>query len=73
MDDFNAKTSKPRHCRAIDITLGDKKSRRKLADEFGWWAVWWGTDIFVNDIPILKVMVLANVIVLAASLLIAVR
>lgn len=44
--------------RAIDITVG--KGSIKC---FGFWNVFWGTDIFFNGLPFMKLLVLANIIV----------
>jgi hypothetical protein len=31
--------------------------------QYGIWRVIWGTDIFINDVPFLKCIVLANILV----------
>ena len=30
---------------------------------FGLWQLFWGTDIFINKVPFLKLLILANIIV----------
>jgi hypothetical protein len=48
--------------RAIEITV-DKSLYR-----IGIWKVLWGTDIFINNLPIIKLLITANVIVWAIFL-----
>ena len=45
--------------RAITIVLG--KPQEKIGRN--WFHKLWGADVWVNDIPILKTLVLANIIV----------
>ncbi len=47
----------PETYRAIDI-----KMPINIAKEFGIWRTIWGTDIFINGIPILKLIALANLV-----------
>lgn len=44
-----------RNWRAIDIKI--------IGADLRIWQALWGTDIFINGIPILKVIVLTNVVV----------
>jgi len=45
--------------RAIDIKVPFSSMRK----EFGFWRALWGMDVFINDIPVLKSMIAANIIV----------
>jgi hypothetical protein len=44
--------------RAIDIYM-----TYSAIEEWGLWRVLWGTDVFINNIPVLKSMVLVNFVV----------
>lgn len=45
--------------KAIEITL---KDWRKIVKEVGLWEIIWGTDIFIQKIPVIKSMILANLL-----------
>jgi hypothetical protein len=31
--------------------------------EYGFWNVLWGTDIFINDVPFMKTLIVINILV----------
>lgn len=53
-------TSSPSGCkyRAVDISFS-----ADVWDKLSHWQVIWGTDIWINNIPTLKMMILANIII----------
>jgi len=53
-----AKIVVPKIYRAIDIDMPFSAVK-----EWGLWRVLWGTDVFINNIPVLKFIVLANFVV----------
>jgi len=58
----SAKAKKPNKIyRAININVGGDNSN--LIREFGLWKFIWGTDIFINGLPFMKCLVLANIVV----------
>ena len=44
--------------RAIEVNIP-----ASVMKELGFFKTLWGTDIFINDIPMIKLMILANIIV----------
>jgi len=44
--------------RAVQIGLG-----KGAVQEFGLWQIFWGTDIFINDVPLLKCLIVFNLII----------
>jgi hypothetical protein len=43
--------------------LVDLRISRYVIKQWGIWRVLWGTDVFINGIPIFKLLILANILI----------